>query len=983
MNHSRQRYPRRGFTLAVVLVVMAAILLLAVGVLAVVGIERKTARSYIDSKRAEWIARAGMEDVRARLGEQTANDDYLIVSQPGEVDAGSTLDPLDYLFLVRGSGGGDDVEYELQPLFSSPLERRTVTDLSALPPVTDWSEPTSAGEMEVRPWSESARIAWIPVEDDAGKVVGRYGFWVEDLQARLDASQAGGDGRVEWPFPAPGVSDEEGDEEAVVSFHALDPSRTGDEESSELDSLLDGGREVLVSPESAVAALGREPGLDRDDQGRLEDPMADVVERSVVAGLRSYEELPIVPFSAGIDEALTGEPKLNLNELLGMERDRAVDEFARHVEQGLPEFDERGGGFPDDYLRTLAAGALDYADTDDTPTLGGSYRGLDAYPLLSEIFLRIGYNGLEFKDGRKYMKWEFQVFTEFWNMTSESVSGLCQVSYENGLGPTGIGVIPQGRRFDDPSLLDDPIQSTHNLEKKDGKYWSPSLNVSLEPDEYGVFLMATVEYSLDVGPISGPGSEFIKTFALSEPLGAAGMSLRWNDDEVARVERIVRSPQNLTFYATRQSVAVEAAIPGHSYGPYGDFVNNMGDPRIAHYIRNEAAGENAYPENASPGRRNVRRGTIYDRDSSTKPRHYGRVLPSEWPDGGHNSMVGSWNPGSDERSLPTDSRLIGNLPAPERENAVQRLSQQGRFYSAAELGRVFDPVMWQPAYADLPNRSGSGRLDTKTLLDSSPRMPTSRTTWPEVTAASVPSADYGGGNTLRIGRTEHQRFRNEEQHAVRLLDLFHAGKSTLQEEEERESPLVTVDGHVNLNTASEDAIRALVAGNLRQDPKIGRVLSSSHSNMPWMAPRTVQSDVGTPAREKAADLIAEAIIAERPFDSAYALAMVEDEQERSIWGNEELFDLGSKLRWTDAAAEELFARLWESSTLRSRNFRVWVIGQSIAPTDATGTAWRDTPTVLAESRKVFSLFADPGERDADGRIRENRVDVEILYENDF
>jgi len=973
----------RGFTLAVVLVVMAAILLLAVGVLAVVGIERKTARSYIDSKRAEWIARGGMEDVRALLGEQTANDDFLIIGKPGEVEAGSQLEALDYLFLARGEGGGENVEFSLLPLFSSEELGRTVTDLNALPEVSEWVDPGIANELDVRPWSERAQVAWIPVEDDEGKVVGRYGFWVEDMQGKLDASLAGGDERVEWPFPAAGVRDELDAEQAVISFHALDPAGSGDEDTSELDGLLEQGRAVLLSPESAVAALDREPGLERDDAGRLEDVMADVVERSVGAGIESYEELPLVPFSLGIDEALAGEPKLNLNELLAMPRERAVNEFADHIDQGLPLFEKRGGGFPEDYLKTLAAGAFDYADEDDAPTIGGDYRGLDAFPLISEIFLRIGYNGLEFKDGRKYMKWEFKVFTEFWNMTSEPVNGPCQVSYENGLGPTGIGVIPQGRRFDDPSLLDDPIQSSHTLEKIDGQYWSGVQNIALEPDEYGVFLMATVEYSLDVGPISGPGSEFIKSFALSEPLGAAGMAMRWNDEEVGRVPRIVRSPQNLTFYATRSSVAVEAAIPGHSYGPYGDFVNNMGDPRIAHYILNEAAGENAYPENASPGRRNVRRGTIYDRDSSSKPKYYGRVLPSEWPDGGHDSMVGTWSPGSDERSLPTDSRLIGRVPAPERADAVQRLSQEGRFYSPAELGRVFDPLMWQPAYADLPNRAGSGRRDTATLLASSPRMPTGRTSWPEVTAASLPSGDYGGGNTLRIGRTEHQRFRNNEQHAARLLDLFHTGSPTSQSESEREGKVVTIDGHVNLNTASSDAIRALIAGNLKQDPKVGRVLSTSHSNMPWMAPRTAQSDVGTPSRERAADVIAEALIEARPFTSAYDLAMVEDDQERSIWGNVELFDLGTKLRWTDAAAEELFARLWESSTLRSRNFRVWVVGQSIAPVASTGTEWRDSPTVLAESRKVFSLFADPGERDSDGRIQGERIDVEVLYENDF
>lgn len=980
---TRPQQDQHGFTLAVVLVVMAAIVLLAVGVLTVVGIERKTARAYIDSKRAEWIARAGMEDVRAMLGEQTANDDFLVLSQLGEGDEGSLREAPEYLFLARGRDVADGVDYELYPLFSSGSNSRAVDSLSGLPEISDWVDESSAARLDTLPWKDEPQVAWMPVEDEDGRVVGRYGFWVEDLQARLDGTLAGGDERVEWPFPAPGVRNEEDAEAAVASFHALDPSQTGDKETSELDRRLDEGRPVMISPDSAVAALNGAPGRERDERGRLLDAAGDAVERSVAVGLRSYDERPVIPFSVGIDPDLTGEPKVNLNALLGRNRDAAVARFASHVDKALPDFRQRAGGFPDAYLETLAAGAFDYADADGEPTVAENYRGIDAAPLISEVFLRIEYDGLKFEEDRKYMKWEFRVYTELWNMTSEPVNGVCRVSYENGLSPTGIGVLPQGRRFDDPQLLDDPKQAMHDLELIAGIYWSPEQVVSLQPDEYGVYLMATVEYLVDVGPRSGPGSEFIKSFALSEPLGAAGISMQWNGVAVSRVPRIVRSPQNLAFYATRKQIAVEAAIPGHSYGPYGDFVNNMGDPRIAHYIRNEAAGENAYPENASPGRRNIRRGTVYDGDSSTKSRHYGRVLPSEWPDGGHNSLVGTWTPGGNVEILPTDVQMIGNLPVPERANAVQRLSQRGRFYSAAELGRVFDPIMWRPAYADLPNRPGSGRRDTSTLHTPSARMPSGRSTWPEVTEASSPSADYGGGNTLRVGRTEHQRFRNESQHAARMLDLFHTGKPSSAGSDEREGPLVSIQGHVNLNTAPPDVIRALVAGRLKQDPKVGRLLSASHSKAPWMAPRTAQVEVGTPTRERAADLIAEALIAERPFASAYDVATAKDASEEPLWGNPELFDLGSGLRWSDAAAEELFGRLWESSTLRSRNFRVWVVGQSIAPMDREANTWLDSPRVLAESRKVFSLFADPGERDVDGKIVGERAEVDVIYENDF
>ena len=69
MRTERQKTQSEGFTLAAVLVVMAAMLLMAVGVMAVVGIERKTARSYVDSKRAEWVARAGMDGVARGLTE--------------------------------------------------------------------------------------------------------------------------------------------------------------------------------------------------------------------------------------------------------------------------------------------------------------------------------------------------------------------------------------------------------------------------------------------------------------------------------------------------------------------------------------------------------------------------------------------------------------------------------------------------------------------------------------------------------------------------------------------------------------------------------------------------------------------------------------------------------------------------------------------------------------------------------------------------
>ena len=65
--------------------------------------------------------------------------------------------------------------------------------------------------------------------------------------------------------------------------------------------------------------------------------------------------------------------------------------------------------------------------------------------------------------------------------------------------------------------------------------------------------------------------------------------------------------------------------------------------------------------------------------------------------------------------------------------------------------------------------------------------------------------------------------------------------------------------------------------------------------------------------------------------------------------------------------------------MRSRNFRVWVIGQAISPTAATNT----TPMIISEVRKVFTVFADPGERKIDGVIDPIKFRINTVHENDF
>ena len=975
--------PANGFTLAAVLVVMAAILLLAVGVLAVVGIERKTARSYVDVKRAEWMAGAGMEDVRVRLKELTANDDYLVISRPDEDPVSKILNPLDYLFIARGVGGGEDVSYEVTPLFSGKTEPEEVLDFDDMAEIATFRDQEVA-DLEIFPWADRARVSWIDVKDDDDQVVGRYAYWVEDLQGKLDAGRADSElARVGYPLPAPGVGyDEDSDTRggAEAAFFALDPDNDADSDNSSIDDDLEAGKDLLLSPGSVLAAAGFMPPLTRDAEGDLEDELANSLERNVSAHVMPYEESPRVPFAPGISEDAAGEPKVNLNRLLlDGTPSSFVSDFANWVDKALPNFVDRKGGFPDDYLKTLAANALDYVDEDSDSTFEtDSYRGLDAFPLISEHLVKYRWEGLVTEGGRKILIISGKVYAELWNMTDKEVSGDFQISYETNYS-FPLGVLPELNLGSD-EFLGDPEVASPALDKSDGYYWLPAQQVTMRPNEYRLVPCGGVTYRIDAGPASVWVASPLEL--TGEDLGQVGYRMKWNGVIVDQSRGNVKHPDMTINYPqdtqSKSRQGVWTTLPGHSYseGRF-DYRNNMGDPRMANYILINQ-DPNDYPDNYSPNRRTIRWGNVYQGDSSTKPKVYGRVMPSEWPDGGHNSAYGSipaavtagrGSQRGDERIDPDDPQFFRNPPPTEEDKAPTRISNLGMFFSETELGRTYDPVMWLPTYEKAS--------DTNRLRDGF--MPSGQTSWPLVVDAAPPSDQYGGGNSLRIGRPEHPRFRAPGMHAASLLDLFHAGSGN--NEESRKGNIVRMDGRVNLNTASKDVLQALAVGVLRQDPAIAEQLTSSHQPTNLMAPPTRPIDEGTPRLQEPADVIADAIIRSRPITSAVDLASVSLEEDgEPVFGNPEYQPTGESIEWNDSAAEEVFERVYNSSTVRSRNFRVWVIGQALAPKKESSTA---PAKVLAESRKVFTIFADPGVRTALGDIDPNQYRPRVIYENDF
>lgn len=1029
------RQSSAGFTLPAVLVVTGALLILAIGALMVVGIERSTARSFVDRNRADLAVQAGLEDIRALFDAETSNDDYMVIESPHKdpmVRSGKTATPAPYLFIARGKLSGGSLEYRQVPLFSNvvkpnePLKSDTFVEQLVDDKIIGPKDKTAS--FETLPYLGDAQVSWLPVLDSKGKMISRYAYWVEDLQGKLEAKSAGNlagaDGlthkRFGWTagdtsknarFPAPGINPEpsiigpDGRDTnpplSPIASYLLTPDVTALDDPALTEAFnkdLIQGRNALISPNSILAAAKVAPPLSRDPAGFLTSKKARVLEENFVSSVMPYEEQPLVPFSPSIATAAVGKPKLNLNALLAKDKPEAVDEMAAFIDTALPKFKERKGSFPDDYLKTLAAGALDYADIDSDSTVSrslmgeGSYRGLDGFPLMSEIILHVNYKGIKKEGDRVYLEWDFTVFVELWNHTNSAMSGNVAFSYENKgrISPLGTGVEIQ---FDDPDLLADPLQIAledplQPLPKpflisggSPENYWFQSQPITLAPNQYQFVKTAILKYKINVELKSA--AKNIK-FSVNEALGISGMSLKWNNKVVDRVDSLVRQGTSPTEYRTGTAKeSGKANIVGHSYGPFGKFKNNMGDSRQALYFRSKdfPASDNAYPANVSINRRNIRNQSVY-KNGGGQNLVYGRVLPSEWPDGGHNVSVFGLPP-PQMSAAGYDPTNAGDPVTNSREGqAPTFLSNQGRFYSATELGRTFDPIMFQPKYDNV--------AATNRILNG--MMPDGKSSWPSVELGSLPDKFYGGGNTLRIGRPEHPLFSQPkahlpnvmpQDHAARLLDLFHTGKSRSSDAEERGGRTVRIEGNVNINTASVDSLRALAGGLLQMDPEISERTSEQHSTRTF-APPTKAAKISAPTRIKAkeqkeADIVAEGIIRGRPYTSPSEIAAALDEAGQVIFGNKQLLPQGDKINWSDAAAEELFARVYNSSTVRSRNFRIWIVGQAVSPTDKMTIE----PEILSEVRRAYTVFADPGQRNADGTIDPTKTKLSILNENDF
>ncbi|MEM6910739.1 MAG: hypothetical protein AAF555_04075 [Verrucomicrobiota bacterium] len=1025
-NHSRkrqQKHPKGGATLVVMIFLMAALLVLLIGTLSITRLESGTAQAYSDQFQAELMLEAGLEESRKLLRSNMLRDDFVILREEVPTDVGGANAP--FYYLARPEIDGSEVTYSYSPLFSSTqMPRREATlrvprqneedgnndfgvDFYAM------SGQDQVADMPAIRGDAASKAEWIEVSDENGKLVGRYAFWIEDAQRYLDAEASGNtngpDGIHERSSSEvaapPGMAEQEIDSGAAqVALFALFPEAEKEDQALEganLDNQLIENRNLLVSPESVLAAAEAPLGMERDSDGRLVgNEEWRILEEATLAGLQPYEEQALVPPLEGIEAVVWGRPQKNLNELLQRaDRNEAVIEGGNWIEEALPDFvEQRPGGFPDDYEFTLMASMLDYADVDLYPTVSrGSYWGVDSSPFVSEFFYRFAWYGMhqhtggelvvsgiddgdeQFdridvgeRDPGKYLLLRTVLFVELWNMANQEFVGDISLTYETD-AEINAGYLPSNGGFlqtvsfelGDSDVLGDEDLSDHSLSPgPDGWEFAP-VSVQLEPNEHQLVRVGEVIYTLRVCDLD----EFIIDPVETAPDRSSSYKLFVDgvlvDESLGSLQRF-SPPSTLGLF--RDWVRTDGTIAGHSstkFSTGGGFYNNMGDPRMSRYLTGYQS-VNSYPQNHSPSQRNIRNGSIY-RNGSGSEKVYGRVMPSEWPDRGHDSLVGNLsftNSSSNRERVPDHSNFLGDIAPPEPAKAPMRVSNSGVFFSESSWGNIYDPLMWDV------NGGGSRLYDF---------------VWPSISQSTSGSSEHGGGNTLRIGRPEHPRFDAPGLRASHLLDLFHAGQP--YDSAKMVGGTTLQDGKININTASKDAIRAVLAGKLEMDEAISRVTLNSHSPQ-FMSWPTEGIELGAPTRDERADEMAEAIIENRPISSLSQAADFANESGQLIFGNPALFagvgglsqsSSGEDLQWSDGAAEELFGRLYNSSSVRSRNFRVFIEGQAIR-------RLRDgTIRVEGSTRRMFQVFVDPGVRkgandtDPGGIIPENST-VKVLYE---
>lgn len=618
------------------LITLGALLLLLLGMLTVFGLERKTARSYSDATRAELALESGLADALAILSEISCRDDTIVfrIDDPLQPIITSDERPLGYReqFFTVGAIF-DDGKWQAIPLFSNSnrltLGSREIDAGELKIPLSDYSGSAHSLIPITKHDSTVPRAKWIELPnetDQPNSPILRYAFWIEDLSGKIDGRHAGTEFR------------NHGKSTAELDFSTLlEPGLSH----GHMPGVMDEKRDAI-----RTSATLRQL-LDEPKASRLEPYIAYLPDQAACR--------KIIPHGYGYADAGKQAPDLNAFVAAG-----DVAGLTEHIARNLPSFASRRGGFPSagNYLQTLAASIIDYADTDSNPTSGSGYRGIDSYPFVNELFDR--YEWIASSDGNVSIRVE--TFVELWNPSQLSISGEIRFANMNR------------------HRINIPPAATHEFSPVE---FAP-LNITMPPNGFLVIPIGEKVHAFPQGAFMPSQLNFTETTE-------SNYSLKWNGREIDFARGGLQRTSGLLRAGPAERKWKGNASPAHDTS-----IGQFGDPRASVLI-NSAVVANSYDVNSNWGGRALKPGI-----ATIKPTlPYAEVRINQWPDSGSSTLPGvrpvgdQRRPGAASIINPDGTPYVaGSYPANQPDHAPAVISNSGRYDSLAEMGNIFDPAQW-------------------------------------------------------------------------------------------------------------------------------------------------------------------------------------------------------------------------------------------------------------------------------------------------
>ena len=556
----------RGFALPMTILAISGLMLMLIGLLSILTLERKTARSYSNATRADMALQSGLADAIATIAPIASRDDTLVfrIDDPSTTADTSTKQKF---FTYGAQYDTGKKNWRILPFVSGLKEitagAKTPDTTSIATALKNFTAKELTRQRDNDPPIPQA--AWVDLDNNDSPYDMRYAWWVEDLSGRLDGRNAGADPRL----------------------LGLGPTETG------LFTIFNdkADKDAGVGPKDKLVAQRNNLRSSASTRLVLDKVDADKIEPYITYSLpKQFKSKPLIP--QGFDYKNAGEPAKDLNELIAQKN---VDEIASHITYNLPLFTTRKGGFPagEDYVKTLAASMIDYADSDSDPTLGTGYRGVDSYPFVNELFDRYEWTGTA--NGQVTI--QVTTFVELWNLTQLTITGSFELENVN---LHEIKIPPAAATKFSPVV-------------------HPAQQVSIPANGFIVRNCGVKSYGFPVGVFPPSTLEFPNETKTSS------YRLRWNGKLIDWARgNVTRTTGTLLAGPSK------AKWKGHASPALDYSIGQQGDPRASYYINTSIfpnnydqnsnwGGRGLKPTISNPNYAEVKVSRWSDRGSDSKP----------------------------------------------------------------------------------------------------------------------------------------------------------------------------------------------------------------------------------------------------------------------------------------------------------------------------------------------------------------------------